>query len=99
MGLADRLGRAFVRRKCPAGRWHKINIDFTECGHTGKILDWCEEYHKWIPNPSKTDEALRMLKDDEEFAVDREAREMLEEALRDGNLKPALDYRRMILNR
>ena len=99
MSLMDRLGKAFVRRRCPAGRFHKINEDITECGHTGQILDWCEPYHKWIPNPTKTAVAKEMIESDDEFEVDREAREMLEEALRDGNLKPALDYKRLLMSR
>lgn len=95
----DRLSKAFVRRRCPAGHYHRINEDSVECGHTGVILDWCEMYHRWIPNPTKTASAKEMIKSDDEFAVDREAREMLEEALRDGNLKPVLDYKRLLMSR
>jgi hypothetical protein len=99
MGLMDKLSKAFVYRRCPAGRIHKVNKDMTECGHTGRILDWCEEYQRWIPNPTKTEVAKSMIANDEEFAVDREAREKLEEALRNGDIKPALDYKRLLMSR
>ena len=99
MGLADVLGKAFIFRRCPAGRIHKINRDNVECGHTGVILDWCEMYHRWVANPTKTDVAKSMIQDDDEFAIDREAREMLEEAMINGNLQPVLDYKKLLMSR
>lgn len=87
-----------VYRRCPAGKIHRVSADNPECGHTGQILDWCEEYQRWIPNPTKTDVAYDMLNNDEEFEVEREARRRIDEALQKGDLKPALDYRRVLMN-
>jgi hypothetical protein len=98
VGLLDKLGKIPVWRRCPAGKFHRVSIDHPECGHTGRVLDWCEEYQRWVPNPSKDVVIQEMFERDEEFAIDREAREMLEEALRDGNLQPAIDYRRLLMN-
>ena len=99
MSLMSKLGKAFMIRRCPAGQFHKINIDNVSCGHTGKVLDWSEEWERWIPNPTKTEVAKEMIVSDDEFAVDREARERLEEAVRDGKIKPTQDIKRMIMNR
>lgn len=84
-------------RRCPANKWHRVTAENPECGHTGQILDWCEPWQRWVPNPTKTAEAKRMLAEDEEFEVDREARAKLEEALRNGDIKPAMDMRRRLL--
>lgn len=97
MGLLDKLGLNFVYRKCPAGKYHKINKDDLSCGHTGQILDWCELYQKWIPNPTKTEMLLEMIEEDSEFAVEKEAKERLEEAISKGDLTPCIDYRRKIM--
>jgi len=99
MGLLDKLGSMFVYRKCPVGKYHKINKDNLSCGHTGMILDWAEELQRWVPNPTKTEMVLEMLQNDEEYEIDREAREKIDQALKEGNIQPAIDYRRMIMNR
>ena len=99
MSLMSKLGKLPVYRKCPAGHWHRVSAEHPECGHTGRILDWSEEWQKWIPNPTKTDVALTMIEEDEEFEVEREARLRLEEELKKGNIKPVKDFRRMIMNR
>lgn len=87
-----------VFRKCPAGYIHRVSVENPECGHTGEVLDWCEEWHRWVPNPTKTAMAQQEFQKGEEFDVEREARLRLEEALRSGDIKPAQDYRRTIMN-
>ena len=99
MGLTDNLGSKYVNRKCPAGKNHKVNKDDLSCGHTGKILDWCETYQKWIVNPTKTKMVIEMIKNDDEYEIDREAREKITEALKNGDLTPAIDYRKLLMNR
>lgn len=88
-----------VWRRCPAGRWHRVTSENPECGHLGKIIEWCEPLEKWVSNPTKTEIAKQMIENDDEFSVEREARLRVEEALKAGDLKPALDYRRMLMNK
>ena len=100
MGILNKLSKLVpVYRRCPANKWHRITADDCSCGHTGKILDWCEEYHSWVSNPTKTEVANEMFRDDDEFEVEREARLKLEEAMKNGDIKPALNYRRRIMSR
>ncbi len=74
-----------------------MSSDHPDCGHTGKVLEWCEPYQRWVANPTKTEEALRLIETSEEFDVEREARLRIEEALKKGDLQPAMDYRRRIM--
>lgn len=97
MGLLNRLGKNFVYRKCPSGRIHNVNKDNGSCGHSGIILDWCEEYRRWIPNPTKTAYAKDLIETDDEFAVEREARLRLEEAMKSGDIRPVMDMRRRLM--
>lgn len=99
MSLLNKLGKRFVYRKCPFGHIHNVNSDNGSCGHGGIIMDWCEEYHKWIPNPTKTQYALDMIEEDDEFVVEREARLRLEEAVSAGDLRPVMDMRRRLMEK
>ena len=99
MGILNKLGIKWVYRKCPYGYIHNVNKDEGSCGHGGKILDWCEEYHSWISNPTKTAYANAMIEEDEEFAVERDARLQLEEEVKSGNMKPVEDFRKRIMRK
>ena len=96
----SKLSRFIPRwRKCPYGYLHRITGENPECGHGGKIIEWCEPQEAWVSNPTKTAIAKEMFRDDDEFEVEREARLKLEEAMKSGDIKPALDYRRRIMSR
>ena len=98
MGLLDKISKNIpVYRRCPFKHWHRVSAQDHSCGHGGVILDWSEEYQRWVPNPSKTEYAKDLIKTDDEFAVEREARLMLEEELRKGNIKARADMRRRIM--
>lgn len=88
-----------VYRRCPAGHWHRVSAENPECGHTGKILDWCEEWQRWVANPTKTAFALQEFQESEEFEIEREARLKLEDAIRGGDIKPTRDIARDIMRR
>lgn len=99
MGLLDRLSKHIpVYRRCPYGFYHRVSAQDNSCGHGGKFLDWSEEYQRWVPNPTKTAVAKEMIKNDDEFAVEREARQRLEEEFKKGNIKAIPDLRRRIMN-
>ena len=98
MGLLDKISKYVpVYRRCPANRLHRVTSESGDCGHTGRVLEWCEPYHKWVGNPTKTAVAKDMFENDEEFEIEKEARLKLEEAMRNGDLQPALDYRKKIM--
>ncbi len=99
MGILNKLGIRWVYRKCPYGYVHNVNKNEGSCGHGGMILDWCEEYHSWVSNPTKTEIALAMIEEDDEFAVEREAKQMVEEALDAGDIKPVQDFRKKIMRK
>ena len=100
MGLLDKISKYIpVYRRCPAGRLHRVTANNPECGCTGKVLDWCEEYQRWIPNPTKTTVAKDMADNDEEFSVERDARQRVEEALKSGDLKPVEDFKRSLMRK
>ena len=99
MSILNRLGIKFVYRKCPHGFIHNVNKNEGNCGHGGIILNWVEEYRRWIPNPTMTEYAKDMIEEDEEFAVEKEARLQLEEEVKKGNLKPIEDFRKRIMRK
>ena len=99
MGILNKLGIKWVYRKCPYGHIHNVNKDEGSCGHGGKIIDWCEEYHCWVSNPTKTEQALAMIEEDDEFAVERDAKARLEEALESGDIRPIQDFRKKIMGK
>lgn len=88
-----------IYRRCPAGHLHRVSSDNPECGHLGKIIEWCEPQQRWVDNPTKTALAKEMIENEDEFAIEREARLRVEEELKKGNLKPALDFRRVLMNK
>jgi hypothetical protein len=98
MGLLDKLGIP-VYRKCPANKWHRVSAENPSCGHTGVVLDWTEEYQRWVANPHKTALAKDQYEQDSEFDVEREARLRLEEAVKNGDLKAVEDIRRTIMGK
>jgi hypothetical protein len=87
-----------VFRRCPAGHWHRVSAEEPECGHTGRILDWCEEWQRWIPNPTKDAVAKQQFEESDEFEIEREARLRLEEDIRKGKITAKEDIRRKIMN-
>ena len=96
MGLLDKISKnVSVDRRCPKGNWHKVTEENPDCGCTGVVLEWCEPYQRWIPNPNKTAVAKEQMEKDEEFKVDQEARLRLEEAIAKGKLKPTPDLSKM----
>lgn len=99
MALLDKISKYIpVYRKCPAGHWHRVSAQNPDCGHTGEILEWCEPYQRWIPNPTKTEIALNMIEEDAEFEIEKEARERILWEIKRGNLQPVVDYKRKILS-
>jgi len=99
MGLLDKISKNIpVYRKCPAGKLHRVSAQNPDCGHTGEVLEWCEEYQRWIPNPTKTEMALIMIEEDSEFDIEKEARERIKYELKKGNIQPAIDYKRKIMS-
>jgi len=85
-------------RKCPAGHWHRVSADDCDCGHTGKVLEWCDPLQRWIPNPTKTEYALKVIEEDTEFEIEKEARERILWELKRGNIQPVVDYKRKIMS-
>lgn len=86
-----------VFRKCPAGRWHRVSKEEPECGHLGKIIEWCEPLQRWVDNPTKTAMAKAQYEESEEFDVEREARLRLEEDVRKGKITAKEDIRKRIM--
>lgn len=85
-------------KRCPKGHWHRVSADDCDCGHTGEVLEWCEPLQRWIPNPTKTEYALRMIEEDSEFEIEKEARERILWELDRGNIQPVVDYKRKIIS-
>lgn len=84
-------------RRCPAGHWHRVSSEDHDCGHTGQVLEWCDPLQRWIPNPTKTEVALALIEEDSEFEIEKEARERILWELKRGNIQPAVDYKRRII--